>query len=110
MVSGRPNAVEKRHHLRTSLVLAITLDGPARSVRGVTRDMSPTGLFVVLDEPVALQGHVCCRLEVPVDVCGRAGVVMSCLGSVLRTEILDGQTRVAVRVTDVALEVQPNAA
>ena len=86
--------VEPREQLELPLILS---DGS----RAVTRDVSATGLFFVMEGEYTLEALV--DFEMPLL---EARMKFTCVGKVIRIERLpDGRTGIAVRLMDPRLEM-----
>jgi len=87
---------ERRVNPRERLALALRL---ADGARAVTRDISATGLYFELPGAHVLRGPVDFELQLP-----EVSMRFTSSGEIVRVELKDGRTGVAVRLIDPRLE------
>ena len=79
--------------MREQVELPVKVDG---AERGVTRDISATGLFFLTDSAQRVGSQV--EIEIELDTAG-GHMKLEATGEILRIEPRDGKTGVAVRLT-----------
>jgi|SRR5436190_23176936 len=96
MASGRD-----RNHERVNAEVPVLTESGAK---GITRDMSPTGVYFTVGERVRVGETIRFSMdfEAPLNV---GGVFrLACVGTVTRVESRHGKTGVAVAITESTLE------
>ncbi len=88
---------DKRTEPREQLALPITLGG---GIGAVTRDISPTGLFFVVEGIRPMSGLVDFEMHLH-----QSGMKFSSIGEIVRVEHHGGRTGIAVRLMGSRLEV-----
>lgn len=88
---------EKRKEERVLVVHAVG----TRNIKGVTRDISSSGVYFEVDTLLVLGEMVDFVIEF-----GRQGVnfVLKCVGEIVRVENRDGRVGVAVRISQSVME------
>jgi hypothetical protein len=95
-------ATEPRQSQRVNAEVSVRLQNNAS---GITRDISPSGVYFVIDETVADGQPIRFTLEFE-DPAG--GVLhLNCSGHVVRVEESGGKRGVAVRIAESSLERRP---
>jgi hypothetical protein len=93
-----------RRHDRVNAVVPVRMDS---GKEGITRDLSPAGVYFVTGENLR-PGEV---LRFTVEFDSPSGkLFLDCSGEVVRVEDANGRTGVAVKITESRLERSDNAA
>ena len=73
-------------------------------ISGITRDISPSGVFFIIDEKLAPRQSIRFSIEFD-DPTNNASILqLDCTGKVVRIENVDGKCGVAVAITESHLE------
>ncbi|MDH3314630.1 MAG: PilZ domain-containing protein [Gammaproteobacteria bacterium] len=88
---------EKREDQRVHTALPVFQENAA----GITRDVSPSGVFFWIGGTYALGESITFLIELKTP---EGGVMLKCQGDVLRTEPCGNDVGVAVRITKIAME------
>ena len=92
-------ASETRRHQRVKAEVRVRL---STNVRGITRDVSPNGVYFEIDQKLA-DGQVI-RFAIEFDGPGGHPLHLNCVGKVVRVEESSGKVGVAVAIVESQLE------
>ena len=94
-------AKDSRENDRVAAILPVRFEDGGL---GVTRNLSPTGVYFIVDETVVAGRPVRFSVEFNTGVSGTAELYLECVGNVVRVETVGQKMGVAVKLTDSRLE------
>jgi len=94
-----PTGSEKRTGERVEAAFAVRLERAS----GVTRNVSASGLYFETQAALSVGGRI--NFAVDLEIAG-AGMVLSCVGEIVRIDQRGDQQGVAIRILDSALSAQ----
>jgi hypothetical protein len=103
----------RRKNERVSAEVPVRVEGRAP---GITRDLSPTGVYFVVDEKMTPGAIIRFSIEFSTAMDRGVPLQLTCIGTVVRVEESGGKNGVAVLITESRLErekeqaLTPNAA
>jgi hypothetical protein len=98
-------AAEPRRSQRVNAEVTVRLEDRAS---GITRDISPNGVYFVIGESLEEGQHI--RFTLEFEDPGGGPLHLNCVGRIVRVEDANGKRGVAVAITEQKLERRPPGA